>query len=118
MVESPAQRIGIHVAYGGTDGDAADGWVGFMLGACTMCPQSCCLSCFLGVVAGPLACHVPDVIETVEYCKWASKESGPRMFDWEQLQHAVQVAIHSQGEECIIAVADGVLSCGGASVVG
>ena len=119
MVKGPAQHIGIHVTYGGADGDTADGWVGFMLGACTMCPQLCCLSCFLGIVAGPLAHHVPDVIKTIEYCKWVFQESGsPCLWDWEQLQDAVLVAIHSRGEEHITAVADGELSCGGASILG
>ena len=117
MVVGPAQHIRAHITYGGMDGDTTDGWVGFMLGACAMCPQSCCSSCFLGIVAGPFAHYVPDVIETIEYGKRASKESRPPcMWDWEQLQDAVLVAIHSWAEEHIIAVVDGVLSCGGACV--
>ena len=101
------------------DGGTADVWVGFVLGACAMCPQSCCSGCFLGIAAGPLACDVPDVIEAVQYGEWASQENGPPcMWDWEQLRDGVPVAVHGQGEEHLIAAADGVFGCRGTGVVG
>ena len=80
------------------DGGTADVWVGFMLGACAVCPQSCCLGCFPGSAAGPLICDVPDVIEAIQYGEWASQENGPpRMWDWEQLWDGVPVAIRGWG---------------------
>ena len=117
MVMGPAQCIWIHITYGGTDGNATDGWVGFMLGASTMCPHSCCSSGFFGIVIGPLACYVSNVLEAIKDSEWTAKEGGPPcVWDWEQCWDAMPCAIHSQGEEHIIAAADGVLSCGGASV--
>ena len=117
MVMGPAQCIWIHIAYGGMDGDATDVWVGFLLGASTMRPQSCCLSGFFGIVIGPLMCDVSNVIEAIEDSEWAAKEGGPpHVWDWEQHWDAMPCAIHSRSEEHIMAAADGAFGCGGASI--
>lgn len=101
----------------GTHGDATDGWVGFMLCARGSCPQSCSSGCFLDAVACPVVHGIVDVVKTINGSEGASEEGGPPLaWEWKQHWYAMLGAIHSWGEEHMIAVADGSFCGRGASV--
>ena len=77
------------------------------------------MGCCFGFGAGPPLGDVLDVVKGIKDCEWVAQECWPPcMWEREQPWCGVPGAGSSWWEEHVVAVADGVLGCWGACVVG